>query len=77
MAHKKDQALSSDRVERLLGRVILNRRRYTESIRGEKVLVRPSIPKGGVVDFEILGSIRTQEEDKSTKSYTNSLNLTE
>lgn len=49
--------MAEDRITRLLNRIIENRRRYAKSVEnaGGRVYVRPSVPRGGVVDFQILG----------------------
>lgn len=54
MAHERKDFTGEKRVDRLLNRISTHRKRYSDSIKGEKVFVRPSVPRGGVVEFKVL-----------------------
>lgn len=58
-----------DRVARLWNKVVDNRQRYIDSVKGERVFVKPSIPMGGVLSIKILGSRPIEKSDKTREKY--------
>ena len=56
-----DNKITEKRIDRLLKKVIADRKAYQESIKGKTVWVRPNFPRSGVVSFHIL---TTPEDEK-------------
>ncbi len=56
-----DTKIPEKRIDRLVKKVIADRKAYQESIKGKTVWVRPNFPRSGVVGFHIL---TTPEDEK-------------
>jgi len=76
MTRDKKELFGEKRADRLLSRIISHRKKYSESIKDAKVFVRPSVPRGGVVEFKILRNDLDQGKVNNTDDLRNLLNAT-
>lgn len=76
MTRDKKDFFGEKRADRLLNRIISHRKKYSESIKDTKVFVRPSVPRGGVVEFKILRNDLDQNRENNKDDVRNLLNAT-